>query len=108
MPKFIIARWRGLFLVCALLWIFWTVYAWWSHRWLMMAFVAISFVMLLVGIAFVEMFYQKLFRSYTKDLVDQLDTASRLTLTSLPIGVFLYDEDNKIVWHNTFIQNMFG
>jgi c-di-AMP phosphodiesterase-like protein len=74
----------------------------------MMVFVAVSFVMLLVGTAFVESIYQRSFRSYTKDLVDQLDTASRLTLTTLPIGVFLYDEDNKIVWHNAFIQEMFG
>jgi c-di-AMP phosphodiesterase-like protein len=73
-----------------------------------MVFVAISFVVLLVGIGFLESIFQKQFRSYTNDLVDQLNTASRLTLTKLPIGVFLYDHDHKIVWHNSFIQDMFG
>jgi cyclic-di-AMP phosphodiesterase len=108
MPKFVTARWRGLIVVCALLWIFWTSYLWWSTEWLMLFFVTISFVVLLVGIFIIESIFQKQFRSYTKGLVDQLDHSSRLALTELPIGVFLYDQENKILWHNSFIQDMFG
>lgn len=73
-----------------------------------MFLVAISFVVLLAGIFIVESIFQKQFRSYTEDLVDQLDHSSRLALTKLPIGVFLYDQNNKINWHNSFIQDMFG
>lgn len=108
MPKFITARWRGLILTCAFLWIVWTGYLLWSNKWLMMFLVAISFVILLTGIFIVESIFKKQFRSYTEDLVDQLDHSSRLALTKLPIGVFLYDQDNKIIWHNSFIQDMFG
>jgi c-di-AMP phosphodiesterase-like protein len=74
----------------------------------MMFLVAISFVILLTGIFIVESIFQRQFRSYSKELVDQLDRSSKLALTELPIGVFLYDQENKIIWHNSFIQDMFG
>ncbi|WP_028778251.1 DHH family phosphoesterase [Shimazuella kribbensis] len=108
MPKFVIARWRGLILVCVVLWIAWTSYLWWKDSWLMMFLVAISFVILVTGIFIVESIFQRQFRCYSRNLVDQLDHSSELALTELPIGVFLYDQENKIVWHNSFIQDMFG
>jgi cyclic-di-AMP phosphodiesterase len=106
MPKFVLARWRGVIITCALLMMVWAVYFWWSKEWNLFILVLSSLAILLVGQLFFESIFRKQFHLYILQLVNQLEEASDLTLTELPIGILLYDQARKVVWYNAFIHKM--
>jgi c-di-AMP phosphodiesterase-like protein len=108
MPEFIKARWRGLVMICTVLWVVWASYLIWSHKWLILALATLSFLILTIGIFVLESIFQQRFRTYGQVLVKQLDHSSKVALTQLPIGVFLYDQEKKVIWYNPFVQDIFG
>ncbi len=106
MPKFVLAKWRRVMIISALIFIVWAAYFWWTKQWKPLVLVLISFVILFGSQLIVEYIFRKKFHLHTEQLVNQLDQASRLTLTELPIGILLYDQTNKIIWNNQFVLNM--
>lgn len=106
MPKFVLTKWRGVMIFCGLISIVWAVYFWLQKDWKTIVFVVISVLIFLGVQLFFESSFRKRFQAYTQELVDQLDEASKISLTELPIGVLLYDQEGKIIWHNTFVKKM--
>ncbi len=52
--------------------------------------------------------FQKNFDHYTLSLTDQIEQVSKTTLNKIPVGIFIYDQDLQIEWHNPYLEEITG
>lgn len=107
LPKFLVNRWHGqhilwLFVFMLLLIITLFIYEWWVG---LAALIGAGGLVYYVIVA--ESAFRKEFKDYVMTLTHRVKKAGKEAVSMLPIGIVAYNEEETIVWHNSFVGNMF-
>ncbi|MFD2707197.1 DHH family phosphoesterase [Salibacterium lacus] len=105
MPKFLMNRWHGLhvtllFAAAALFIGLLTIYQWMLG---VVGFLILLF--LLIYVLQARKAFERDLEKYIKTLSHRVNKAGEEAVTSLPIGIVLYDEEYQVQWANPFMMN---
>ncbi|SFM12697.1 DHH family phosphoesterase [Salibacterium qingdaonense] len=105
MPKFLMNRWHGLhvtllFTAAALFIGLLTIYQWMLG---VVGFLILAF--LLIYVLQARKAFERDLEKYIQTLSHRVNKAGEEAVTSLPIGIVLYDEEYQVQWANPFMMN---
>lgn len=108
MPKFLVQRWHGMHVVCALALIFMLTVALASYQ-LLLGLIGLFFGVA-VGVfgVLAERAFRKDLNEYVLTLSHRVKNAGNNVISSLPFGIIIYNEDREIQWHNEFAASVVG
>lgn len=108
MPNFMTKRWHGYHMILAMCFnlILIAVLATFNWQYALMGltfFLAVGWVLYESERAF-----RKDFINYVQTLSQRIKGANQLAVDQMPFGILLYDRQNRIEWHNSFVKKMVG
>jgi len=108
MPKFLLNRWHGLHVIFSFIFSLFLIGLLSYYHW---AYAALG-LFILIGLIYLT---YKAELSFREDLTKYIETISHRVrkvgtevVQQMPIGIILYDEENKIEWHNPYLLIMTG
>lgn len=108
MPKFLLKRWHGYHVVVMITFCVVLIGLLTFEHWLY----GIIGLTLLGGIAYflfaAEKDFRRQFTAYVATLTHRVKKAGADAINDLPLGMLLYDEERRIVWHNPFVSRIVG
>jgi c-di-AMP phosphodiesterase-like protein len=108
MPKFLLNRWHGQHVLWGFILLLALIITLCIYEW-MIGVIAAVLTTVLVFFTFKaeKAFYREL-EEYVKTLTFRVKKAGSEVINKLPIGIVLYNEEQKVEWHNPFISAMLG
>jgi c-di-AMP phosphodiesterase-like protein len=109
MPKFLLNRWHGLHIVWGFILMIFMIAALFAYEWKL----GVLGLFLSGAVIYYTMIAEKAFRKdlgrYIATLSVRVRRAGNEVINELPIGILLYNNDDKIIeWHNPFVARMLG
>jgi c-di-AMP phosphodiesterase-like protein len=108
MPKFLVQRWHGMHIVWALVLIFLLTVALTWYQWVLgLLGLVLGGVVGVFGVL-AERAFRKELNDYVLTLSHRIKSVGNEVISQLPFGIFLYNEDREVQWHNAFAANVLG
>ncbi|MDB4866317.1 MAG: hypothetical protein JWR03_650 [Cohnella sp.] len=108
MPKFLVQRWHGMHIVWALVLIFLLTVALTWYQWVLgLLGLVLGGVVVVFGVL-AERAFRKELNDYVLTLSHRIKSVGNEVISQLPFGIFLYNEDREVQWHNAFAANVLG
>ncbi|MFC0334180.1 DHH family phosphoesterase [Paenibacillus sepulcri] len=106
MPKFLIKRWHGMHQLWAfvLIIVLTIALAWYDWLYGLISLVLAAAVGVYSVLA--ERAFRRDLKTYLGTLSYRVKKAGSEVTSELPFGIILYNEDNKVEWHNSFVSRM--
>lgn len=103
MPEFVSKRWvrSSQMMVVCFCFLFLSVF-----HWVFGLVGALSLPILFFALYRAERLFQKRLYQYILGLARNVRRSKRFSIEHFPIGILLYDQEKKIIWHNQFIEQM--
>src|SRR5690625_1753797 len=106
MPRFLMKRWHGNHVVLTLVYCVILIGLLALNQWAY-ALIGLGLLLLLAYYLFyAEKVFQSEFTDYVRTLSYRVKKSGGAAIQELPIGMILYDEHQRIEWHNPFISRI--
>nr|WP_150960426.1 DHH family phosphoesterase [Aneurinibacillus sp. XH2] len=106
MPRFLIKRWHGLHMVWTFILVLILIVVLSFYQWVAGLIALVPFAVLVWYSWKAEKAFRKDLYVYLATLTHRIKKAGKEVTNDLPIGIILYNEEQKIEWHNPFVSTM--
>lgn len=106
MPNFITKRWHGAHMVFAMCFSLILIALLGIYRWQYALVALLVFFLLASVLVRAEQKFRTDFIDYVQTLSQRVKGAHQSAMVGMPLGILLYDRENRVAWHNPFIKEM--